>query len=281
MATTVKRQRADEEYETNARVWGFDEPLWSPYPDHNELGDAGLAGDDASQSPNKKHRTSGSSAQAASPYMLSGLPDGSPSPPSLSATDMIAQLDVDSLRSLLTTWAVRSPVAHQVIRAEYNRSVLGLDLAVLAVEVQSLLLLAAAVPETGMGEDYHAYSAVRTRVDAVGEQVRPNAPFAVKRRALEALHDIALCILRAERTRRAVEVRRGFEQDDCIPRLMMRIVESMSPEERVSAAAECTTYGAPLLSGLQYVHNKAVEEYLAGFYDLGMVIEALGGVACG
>lgn len=120
-----------------------------------------------------------------------------------------------------------------------------------------------------------AYSEVKACIDGIAQHINPHSSYHAKFAALEALQDIALSILRADRSRQAKETRAHFAQDDCISQLMLNIIQSMSNEEKVQASEEATVQGSTLARSLQYVHEKAVEEYLAGFYDLSLVLEAL------
>jgi hypothetical protein len=271
MATAAKRQRVEEDWETNSAYDGhFDDSRWNPHTDNPAGGAAPARG--TIPAGNKKHRADNAGDTPANLYVLGNL-HCNPSSLSMSTVDMITQLDAESLRSLVAAWALHSPLAQQVIRVEYNRSVLGLDLKFVPMEAEAVL---ASGDNDSDAEPVRAYHDVRACVNTIGEQVKVQSSYNMKKRALEALHDIALSIFRAQRSRRAVEVRQGFEQDDCITQLMRRIVGSMSPEERAGAGVEYTTYGSTIRDGLRYIHRTAVEEHVAGFYDLGLVIEALG-----
>lgn len=103
-----------------------------------------------------------------------------------------------------------------------------------------------------------AYSDVRVCIDAIANCVGPGSSYNAKTDALEVLQDISLSILRADRPRQATETKARFAQDDCIPQLMLKIVQSMSGEERLRATGEATAQGSTLERSVQYVHEKAV-----------------------
>lgn len=191
--------------------------------------------------------------------------------PSSSHLEMIARLDVDALRDIVNILAARSTDAQALVEIVYSRLIQEVDLRRYAAEVDRVF--------SSRSDRYSiagaAYSDVKSSLDALARQVGPQSSYDAKKSAVEALQDIAFSILRADRSRQAVEVRAQFEKDDCIPRLMLQIVQSMSEEERARISEEATVHGSTFAKGLQWAHEKAVEDYVAGFYDFSLVLESL------
>jgi hypothetical protein len=191
-------------------------------------------------------------------------------------TEMVDQLDPKALREIVKLLAADSPSSQDLIRMVYEQGTCRSK-----VETANFRGYTADVAAifSSRSERYStygkAYADVRACVNAIGQQVGPQSSYSIKKSALESLHDITLSILRAEACRQAIEVRREFERDDCIPQLMLQIVRSMSTEEQAKVGAEFTLYGSTLIKSLEYVHEKAVETYIAGFYDFSLVLEIL------
>ncbi|KAH6651636.1 hypothetical protein BKA67DRAFT_571447 [Truncatella angustata] len=194
-----------------------------------------------------------------------------PLPPAVPYAEMISRLNVDALRDIVATLAAGSNDARALVEIAYGRRNRQPDLGQYAVEVDEIF--------KSRGQRYAvsgvAYSDVKSCIEQLAQQVGPYSTYQTKKSALEALLDIAFSILRADRSRQAVEVKAQFEKDDCISQLMEQIARSMSAVERASVSEETTVHGATFARSLQFVHEKAVENYIAGFYDFALVLEVL------
>jgi hypothetical protein len=187
------------------------------------------------------------------------------------SADMILRLDVDALREIVTLLVERSADARTLVLEAHARISQTLDMKVYTTRMDEIFDSRSArytIPGT-------AYADVKACIADLARQVDPRSPYEVRRDALQALQDIALSILRADRTRQALEVKAHFEVDDCIPQLMLKIVCAMSAQERIRVGVEATVYGSTFMRSLQYLHEKAVEGYVAGFYDFSLVLGAL------
>ncbi|KAH8682040.1 hypothetical protein BX600DRAFT_447663 [Xylariales sp. PMI_506] len=223
-----------------------------------------------------------------------------------SCADIVGQLDPDTLRAIVCTLAADSLHVQDVIKKAYEQQRVSQTMppppsppetepeahVFPAYQAQVSQILSSGGSERWATERGSAHRDVRACVDAIGDRAALLAPCTgvSKGAALEALHDIAVSVIRAGddegryrrvgggsgRGQAAREVRAEFERgDDCVPRQMLRIVESMAPAERLAAASSYTAYGSTLLRSIEWVHERAVESYLAGFYDLSQVLGAL------
>jgi hypothetical protein len=275
MASATKRRREEEICDLEPCCEQIDcDRCWLPGEDGMVAYDGAVR---ATTSPIKKHR--GQSDCAGSGCGQTGctgctLPDF-PSP-SLPHMDMVDELDPDAIRNIVKILAAESPFAQSLVRAAYQQRAQmsrseATDFGPCKRGVEAVF--------SSRSERYSAsgqgYSDVRSCIDTVGQQVGPQSSYDAKKSALEALHDISLSILRADGCRQAIEVKNEFERDDCIPQLMLQIVRSMSSDEQARVGAEYTPYGSTLVESLRYVHEKAVEQYTAGFYDLSLVLDML------
>ncbi|KAI1867618.1 hypothetical protein JX265_007420 [Neoarthrinium moseri] len=225
-------------------------------------------------SPTKKHRTSlgHDDTLMHNDFMMDSASDSTQS--SLSTTsfsDMVEVLDAETLRTIVNVLATQSSVAQSLVSVAYSQTLQGIDFRNYAQRVDSII--------SGKSEQYSspgsACAGVRACIAAIAVRVGPQSPFNTKRSALEALHDIALTVIRTDRSRQSIEVKREFEKDDCIVQLMLQIIQTMPMEERLGVGRGFTSYGSTLLDSIRYVHEKSVENYVAGFYDLALVLHAL------
>lgn len=119
-----------------------------------------------------------------------------------------------------------------------------------------------------------AYRHVKLAIEGIAHQVGSESAFETKKNGLLALGAIASTILHSGPSRPALEVRAQFERDGCIPLLMLQIIQSMTLEELRSLGEE-SVYGANFYLQLRSSHERAVEYYVAGFYDFSLVLEAI------
>ncbi|KAK9775112.1 hypothetical protein AB5N19_02158 [Seiridium cardinale] len=189
----------------------------------------------------------------------------------ISHDEMISRLDIKTLRDIVTFMAAESSDARALVKLAYLQNNQKTDLRRYALEVDQLF---------GSQSERHAvsgtaYSDVKSSIDKLANHVGPHSSYSTKKSALEALQDITFSILRADPSRQAIEVKEQFETDDCIPLLMLQIVRSMPSEERIRVSLEATVHGSTFVKALRYRHEKAIENYVAGFYDLSLVLESL------
>lgn len=185
--------------------------------------------------------------------------------------EMVAHLNTEVLQDIVTILARTSNDAQVLIELAYGRKYREPNLQFLAAEADGIFGSRSgryAIP--GM-----AYADITSVINQLAHRLRPYSSYDMKKSGIEVLLDIALSILRADRSRQAKEVKLQFEKDDCIPQLMLQIIGTMSPGDRAALKAEPTGLGSDMVKSLQYVHEKAVEEYIAGFYDFALVLEVL------
>ncbi|ETS84500.1 hypothetical protein PFICI_02525 [Pestalotiopsis fici W106-1] len=118
------------------------------------------------------------------------------------------------------------------------------------------------------------YRNVKLAIEAIAHHVGPQSSSEIKTDALIVLRDVAAIILDARPTHQSLEVKAAFERDDCIPQLMLQILQTMSTED-IARLSQETTHGSNFASLLRAAHEKAVENYVAGFYDFSLVLEAI------
>jgi hypothetical protein len=103
------------------------------------------------------------------------------------------------------------------------------------------------------------YSDICDCVNAIADIVSkdlPAAPLGTKQNALETLRRIAKTVILGEDTL-GHEVRKHFQNDSTISNLMIRIAESMSPEERLRTGKRADAKGGTLVSKLEWVRDQA------------------------
>ena len=193
---------------------------------------------------------------------------------------MMAQMDKEDLQRILAIIAAESPVAQAVIQAAYEQRMRMHQEETINFEHYKREIMSIFMCHNERYLVYgQAYSDVKACIDGIAQQLNPQSPYGTKKNAIEALQDISLTIIRADGRRHAVRVRTEFERDDCIPQLMLRILQSMSVDDRHQVGAEITSYGATLLKSLEFTHEQAVISYIAGFYDFSIVLDLLRGRA--
>ncbi|KAI0141956.1 hypothetical protein BJ166DRAFT_540433 [Pestalotiopsis sp. NC0098] len=124
-----------------------------------------------------------------------------------------------------------------------------------------------------------AYRNVKLAIEGIAHQVGPQRAFETKKNGLLALGAIASTILHSGPSRPALEVRAQFERDGCIPLLMLQVIQSMTMEDLRSLSEE-SIYGGNFYLQLRSSHERAVEDYVAGFYDFSLVLEAISQGIC-
>ncbi|KAK6223381.1 hypothetical protein LQW54_000499 [Pestalotiopsis sp. IQ-011] len=120
-----------------------------------------------------------------------------------------------------------------------------------------------------------AYKNVKLMIGEIAHRIELKGSHDVKKNGLLALEAIASTILLSGPSRQALEVRAQFERDGCIPLLMLQIVRSMTPEE-LASFGQGSVDGFNFYLQMQSLHERAVEDYVAGFYDFSLVLEAIG-----
>lgn len=124
-----------------------------------------------------------------------------------------------------------------------------------------------------------AYRNVKLVIEEIAHQVGPQSAFENKKNGLLALGGIASTILLSGPSRQVLEVKAQFETDGCIPQLMLQIIQSMTMEDLRSLSEE-SMYGVNFYLQLRSSHERAVEDYVAGFYDFSLVLEAISQGIC-
>ena len=119
-----------------------------------------------------------------------------------------------------------------------------------------------------------AYKNIKLIIEDLANHIGPQSSCDAKIDALIILGIIADTILHAGSTRQALEVKAAFERDDCVPQLMLQIIQTM-PMDDLTRLNQDTSYKKSFTSLIRSSHEKAVEDYVAGFYDFSLVLEAI------
>lgn len=117
-----------------------------------------------------------------------------------------------------------------------------------------------------------AYRNVKLIIGEIANQIELKGSHEIRKNGLFALGAIASTILFSGPSRQALEVKAQFERDGCIPQLMLQIIQSMALEELRSLGQE-SVYGVDFYLQSKSSHERAVEDYVAGFYDFSLVLE--------
>ncbi|KAJ8119647.1 hypothetical protein O1611_g10562 [Lasiodiplodia mahajangana] len=113
---------------------------------------------------------------------------------------------------------------------------------------------------------FDARSDVVACINSIGDETHPQSSYGTKLSAIETLRKIAKTILLAEDTLGS-EVRKEFQHETCLSDIMLRVAESMSPEEQRCAGANTDAKGS-LATKLRWVCDEAKSYCLEGFDGL-------------
>ncbi|KAF2993722.1 hypothetical protein E8E14_001146 [Neopestalotiopsis sp. 37M] len=119
-----------------------------------------------------------------------------------------------------------------------------------------------------------AYKNIKLIIEDLANHIGPLSSSETKIDALIVLGTVANTIVYGSSTRQALEVKAAFERDDCIPQLMLQIIQILSVEDLTKLNEE-TSHEKNFASLIRSSHEKAVEDYVAGFYDFSLVLEAI------
>lgn len=110
-------------------------------------------------------------------------------------------------------------------------------------------------------------------VNAIDEMTKDDAPLGTKQNAIETLRKIAKTIILGEDTV-GYEVRKELQNDSHISDIMIRITESMTPEERLRTGRKADAKGT-LISKLEWVRDEAEGHCLKDFEGFARVLELM------
>lgn len=111
-------------------------------------------------------------------------------------------------------------------------------------------------------------------VNAIDEMTKDaNAPLGTKQNAIETLRKIAKTVILGEDTV-GYEVRKELQHDSHISEVMIRIAESMTPEERLRTGRRADAKGT-LISKLEWVRDEAKGHCLKDCEGFSRVLELL------
>jgi len=114
-------------------------------------------------------------------------------------------------------------------------------------------------------------------VEAIREQTTDNSSYGTKLNALEALSHIGETVLSGNNNDRlGAEVRKQFQFDTCVVDVLLDIVKSMTPTERLRAADNDANHDGTLLSKLEWLRDEA-KDYCVDGLEVGGVVALLGG----
>lgn len=139
-----------------------------------------------------------------------------------------------------------------------------------ALNDRELLALSGSRQYTMAGD---VYSDICDCVNAIDEMTKDDAPLGTKQNAIETLRKIAKTIILGEDTV-GYEVRKELQNDSHISDIMIRIAESMTPEERLRTGRRADAKGT-LISKLEWVRDEAEEHCLKDFEGFARVLELM------
>ncbi|KAI3399140.1 hypothetical protein diail_7719 [Diaporthe ilicicola] len=238
------------------------------------------------------------------------LASGTPQPPSTTSQPpglaaMIAALEEKALRDLLLQSASSSQTIQRSIQEAYQRQLArpqpppllpqprlssqparaAIPLSQMrpvtnfdhysksawhALNDRELLRLSGSRQYTMAGD---VYSDICDCVNAIDEMTRSDSPLGTKQNAIETLRKIAKTIVLGEDTV-GHEVRKELQNDSNISDIMVRIVESMSPEERMRTGRRADAKGT-LIGKLEWVRDEAVQHCFKDSDGLDRVLELM------
>lgn len=142
-----------------------------------------------------------------------------------------------------------------------------------ALNDSSLLSLSSSRQYTMAGD---VYADVCDCVSAIDEMTRDDSPLGTKQNALETLREIARSVILAgDGSTVGREVRREFQADPRISGVMVRVVQGMSPEERLRTGRRADSRGQSLVSRLEWVRDEAEGHCLKDSEGFRRVLELL------
>ncbi|POS72382.1 hypothetical protein DHEL01_v209227 [Diaporthe helianthi] len=139
-----------------------------------------------------------------------------------------------------------------------------------ALNDRELLSLSGSRQYTMAGD---VYGDVCDCVNAIDEMTRDDSPLGTKQNAIETLRKIAKTVILAEDTV-GYEVRKELQHDSHISDVMVRVAESMTPEERLRTGRRADDKGS-LISKLEWVRDEAEGYCLKDAEGFARVLELL------
>lgn len=140
-----------------------------------------------------------------------------------------------------------------------------------ALNDRELLALSGSRQYTMAGD---VYGDICDCVNAIDEMTKDDAPLGTKQNAIETLREIARTVILGEDTV-GYEVRKELQNDSHISDVMIRIAESMTPEERLRTGRRADDKGGTLISKLEWVRDEAEGHCLKDSEGFGRVLELL------
>ncbi|KUI65896.1 hypothetical protein VM1G_02372 [Cytospora mali] len=110
-------------------------------------------------------------------------------------------------------------------------------------------------------------------ISAIGEKTRDDSPLGTKQSAIETLRKIAKTIILGEETV-GHEVRKELQCDSDIADIIIRILESMTPEERIRTGKKADDKGT-LISKFEWVLDEAEGYCLEGLNGLDRALDMM------
>lgn len=139
-----------------------------------------------------------------------------------------------------------------------------------ALNDRELLRLSGSRQYTMAGD---VYSDICDCVNAIDEMTKDDAPLGTKQNAIETLRKIAKTIILGEDTV-GYEVRKELQDDSHISDIMIRIAESMTPEERLRTGRRADAKGT-LISKLEWLRDEAEGHCLKDVEGFARVLELM------
>ena len=139
-----------------------------------------------------------------------------------------------------------------------------------ALNDRELLSLSGSRQYTMAGD---VYTDICDCVNAIDEMTKDDAPLGTKQNAIETLRKIAKTVILGEDTV-GYEVRKELQHDSHISDIMIRVAESMTPEERLRTGRRGDAKGT-LISKLEWVRDEAEGLCLKDSEGFSRVLELL------
>jgi hypothetical protein len=233
------------------------------------------------------------------------VPQGEPGtepglPPAASFSEMIAELDSETMRQILVRLASISPSVQSAIKNAYNTAQHStgageddIDFDKYSKKVWHVLNTseyARRSAEEGGGSKEEgggnpvaaAAAAVRTgawgdiflHVTRIDRETRAGSSYATKQSALETLRKMLKSLLLSQSSL-SKGIRSWLRYDNTIPRIMIRVLGTMSEEERVMVGTAAVDEKGSLATKVIWVRDEARKLDLGGLSELDDVLELM------
>lgn len=194
---------------------------------------------------------------------------------------MVAELDQETVRRILIRLATVSPSAQSAIKTAYESEQLGgegdIDFDKYSKRVWHILNTSDYTKkssERDVSARAGAWGDIFIHITRIDKDTRPGSSFGTKQSALETLRKIMKSLLLSKGSL-SQGVRAWLKFDDTIPKIMLRILHSMTTEQQIMSGSSADDKGT-LLAKVKWVRDEAQKLGLNGLDDLDAVLELMG-----